>query len=252
MHERRLKGQVALVTGAAKRLGRAAALALARDGAALVVHYDSSADEAQSVCAEIETHGVRAFPIQASFQTGCDYDALVQAALDSAGRLDILVNSASVFPSDKIETIQWDMLTSTMQVNAWAPLVLSRAFARLCEAGRIINLLDTRIEGYDWHHVSYILSKHALAVLTRMMALEYAPQFTVNAVAPGLVLPPPGREDDYLERLKHTVPLKRHGDAEDIAAAIVFLARSSFVTGQVIYVDGGRHLKEYLDGPNPD
>jgi NAD(P)-dependent dehydrogenase (short-subunit alcohol dehydrogenase family) len=138
-----------------------------------------------------------------------------------------------------------------MEVNAWVPFVLSRAFAQRIGRGKIVNLLDTRLKGYDWTHVGYILSKHLLAVMTRMMALEFAPHITVNAVAPGLVLPPPGKDETYLQSLVHTVPLQRYGGAQDIADAVVFLIRSDFITGNVIYVDGGRHLYECSNGSNP-
>ncbi|MFQ6099414.1 MAG: SDR family oxidoreductase, partial [Armatimonadota bacterium] len=128
-------------------------------------------------------------------------------------------------------------------VNAYAPLALSRAFASQRVTGRIVNVLDARIRTYDWSHVAYILSKHMLAVLTRMTALDFAPDVTVNAVAPGLILPPPGEDEGYLKRCAESLPLKRHGDTEDVADAVVFLARSNFITGQVIYVDGGHHLR---------
>jgi NAD(P)-dependent dehydrogenase (short-subunit alcohol dehydrogenase family) len=116
----------------------------------------------------------------------------------------------------------------------------------------VINLLDTRIVGYDWSHVGYILSKDILYKLTRMAAIEFAPHVTVNAVAPGLILPPPGKNEDYLNRLANTVPLQKHGKAADIVDAIIYLVKSEYITGQVIYVDGGRHLKELSNGSNPD
>ena len=155
-----------------------------------------------------------------------------------------------------------------MEVNAWVPLALSRRFAaglgvtpglaRAARAprgtvphrprGSIVNLHDTHLAGYDFEHAGYILSKHVLANLTRMLALELAPGITVNAVAPGLILPPPGADESYLTANAHRVPLQRHGGPRDIAEAIVFLIRSDFITGQVIYVDGGRHLQGYADG----
>jgi NAD(P)-dependent dehydrogenase (short-subunit alcohol dehydrogenase family) len=137
-------------------------------------------------------------------------------------------------------------------VNAWAPFVLSRDFSRHVDRGKIINLLDTRITGYDRSHVAYVLSKRMLAVLTSMCALEFAPDFTVNAVAPGLILPPPGKDENYLAGLVKTVPLKKHGGPGDIVDAVLYLLKSDFVTGQTIYVDGGRHLGEEKHGPNSD
>lgn len=243
-----LRGKTALITGAAKRIGRAAALAFADEGVNIVIHYSSSRGKAEELVTELAERGVHSWTVQADFANPEEYDSLFSRMLDTTGPIDILVNNASIFPKDKIDSITFESFTRNMQVNAWAPFALSRAFAKQMKRGTIINLLDSRISGYDWAHVGYIWSKHVLAVMTRMMALEFAPDITVNAVSPGLILPPPGQDESYLERLVHTVPLKRHGTAEDIADAVVYLAGSSFVTGEVIYVDGGRHLKEYTDG----
>ncbi|MBN1459416.1 MAG: SDR family oxidoreductase, partial [Armatimonadetes bacterium] len=130
--------------------------------------------------------------------------------------------------------------------------VLTRTFALHARRGAVVNFLDTRVDGFDWKHVSYILSKHALLLLTRMTALEFAPDVRVNAVAPGLILPPPGQDEGYLEQQAHTVPLRRHGSAGDVTEAVLYLLRSEFVTGQVLFVDGGRHLMEYPSGSHSD
>ena len=111
-----------------------------------------------------------------------------------------------------------------------------------------MNLLDSRITDYDREHAAYHLSKRMLFALTRMLALELAPRTIVNAVAPGLILPPEGKDEDYLRRMAHTVPLNRHGDAGDIEQAVLFLLRCEFVTGQVIFVDGGRHMEGRVYG----
>jgi hypothetical protein len=243
-----LAGKTALVTGAGRRLGRAIASALAAEGMNLAVHYSSSAAEAEELCGVLEQQGVRAWPLGADFAESSAPESLIDRALAAAGSLDLLVNSASIFPPATLRELSLGDLTSVLQINTWAPFVLSRQFVERVGRGKIVNLLDTRVRGYDWGHVAYILSKHLLAVLTRMTAVQYAPQVTVNAVAPGLILPPPGKDHEYLDSLAHTVPLQRHGEANDIAEAVVFLARSSYITGQVIYVDGGRHLKEGLDG----
>jgi NAD(P)-dependent dehydrogenase (short-subunit alcohol dehydrogenase family) len=117
-------------------------------------------------------------------------------------------------------------------------------------SGKIINLLDTNISGHDRTHVAYIVSKQMLASLTKICALEFAPGITVNGVAPGLILPPNGKDETYLENLSKTVPLKRHGAPEDVSEAALYLLKSDFVTGQVVYVDGGRHLLEDGNGQN--
>ena len=247
-----LQGKTALITGAARRIGRATALALAAEGANVVIHYDRSAGPAASLQEELTGLGVQAWTLQAGFRRPEEYESLVDQALEAAGRLDLLVNNASMFPPDRLEDLELPNVMANMEVNAWAPFVLGRAFAGRVGRGQIINLLDSRLVGYEWTHVSYILSKHVLAALTNMMALQYAPGITVNAIGPGLILPPPGKDDSYLDQMTKTVPLKRHGDPTDVAEAIVYLAKSTFLTGQVIYVDGGRHLWEYVSGPHPD
>ncbi len=240
------QGKTAIVTGAARRIGRAISIALGAAGANLVIHdHESLHGECENLCDELEQFGVKSWIVSADFEKRDDYGSLIERALKAAGDLDILVNSAAVFSGDTLRDADFSNLTRHMQINAWAPLILSRDFARLTAKGQIINLLDTRISGYDWGHVSYILSKHALHVLTKMTAVEFAPAISVNAVAPGLILPPLGKDVAYLEELARTVPLKRHGSTRDVVDAVLFLLRSDFVTGQVVCVDGGRHLAEY-------
>jgi pteridine reductase len=248
MIDRPLAGRTALITGASKRIGRATALVLADEGVNIVVHYNRSDSEAKELMAELATRGVRVWSVAADFEKPQEYESLIQRTLDTAGALDILVNNASIFPPEKLDELTIGSLNTNVEVNAWVPFVLSRDFARLVGRGKIINMLDSRLSDTDWNHVGYILSKHVLAALTDMMAVAYAPNITVNGVSPGLILPPPGKDDSYLDQLIDTVPLKRHGSAEDIAAAILYLLKADFVTGEVIYVDGGRHLKEYGNG----
>jgi len=247
-----LAGRTALVTGAARRLGRATARALASEGANVIVHYGRSEAEAEGLAAELREGGREAWTLQADLEQPDEVEALIPRALEQAGGLQILVNNASVFPPGSLVEANLESLMRSIQVNAWAPFQLSRSFAGHVRRGTIVNFLDTRVAGYDWQHVEYILSKKMLAALTEMTAVQFAPDITVNAVAPGLILPPPGKDESYLEALKDTVPLKRHGEAEDIADAVLFLVKSDYVTGQVIYVDGGRHLLESGSGPNTD
>lgn len=247
-----LHGKTALVTGAAKRIGAAISLALAREGANVIVHYHGSSDEAGRLRDEIDAIGVRSWLLQANFGKPQEYETLIERSIETAGGLDMLVNNASLFPTDSLATVTFESIVQNMEVNAWVPFVLSRDFARLVGHGKIVNLVDSRTHDFDWTHVAYILSKHVLDVLTRVTALRYAPDITVNGVAPGLILPPPGEDQSYIDRLARTVPLKRHGSPEDIAEAVVYLLKSNFLTGEVINVDGGRHLKEYESGPRPD
>jgi len=238
-----LAGSTALITGAAKRVGRATALALAGEGVDIIVHFRESEAEASELMPELRERGVNSWAVRADMSTPQEYESLIARALDAAGSLDILVNNASIFSPDTLGDASFDSVMSNAQVNAWAPFVLSREFKRLAKRGTIVNVLDAKLAGLDTAHVSYILSKHLLAVLTEMTALEFAPDITVNAVAPALILPPPGKDQTYLDGLIDTVPLKRHGAPEDIADAVVFLAKSRFITGEIIYVDGGWHLR---------
>lgn len=232
------------MTGAARRIGRAVSLALAACGSNVVVHYSRSARDAEALVSELSRLGVRASALRADLGDPEEAEALVARAGEHTGRLDALVNNASVFEPETLESAALDHLERSVKVNAWAPFVLTRAFARRFGQGRVVNLLDTRVAGLDLAHVGYILGKHLLAVITRMAAAAYAPGLTVNAVAPGLILPPPGEDEAYLARLARGLPLRRYGSADDVARAVLFLLESDFVTGQVVFVDGGRHLLE--------
>ncbi|BDG05085.1 short chain dehydrogenase [Anaeromyxobacter oryzae] len=237
-------GTTALVTGGAKRIGRSVSLALASAGANVVIHHHRSEAAAQALAAELGRLGVQTAVLQADLEQPSEAELLVARARDLVGPIDILVNNASVFERDTLETAAFDRFVRSVKINAWSPFILTRAFARLFGQGRVVNLLDTRIAGLDLAHAGYILSKQLLLALTRMAAVAFAPGLTVNAVAPGLILPPPGEDEAYLERLAHDLPLKRHGAPEDVALAVLFLLQSRFITGQVIFVDGGRHLLE--------
>ncbi len=251
--QNKLRGKIALITGASRRIGRTIAIALAEEGVHIVAH-DRREREAETldVCNEVVECGAKSWNIAADLEKPEEYETLIARAMKAAGALDILVNNASLFLPNTLMDVGFGDVTRHMHVNAWTPLVLSREFARLARGGKIVNLLDTRISGYDPDHVAYILSKHMLSVLTKMCAVEFAPDITVNGVAPGLILPPPGKDENYLEQLAQTVPLKRRGGPEDVAEAALYLLRNDFVTGQVIYVDGGQHLMEGSHGPYSD
>ncbi len=251
-----LRGRVALITGGAKRLGRAIALGLAREGVSCVLHYSHSEREAEETAGEIRAigaasagAGARAWTLAARLEDPGEAAALFPRALEAAGEpVDILINNASIFPKDRLDEVTLERAAENLQVNALAPLALARAFAAQKRPGHILNLLDSRIADYDREHVSYHLSKRALFALTRMMALEFAPLVAVNALAPGLILPPPGETEDYLRALAHTNPLRRVGSPAGVVDAALFLLRSDFITGQVIFLDGGRFLRGSVYG----
>ena len=254
MESKKLQGRTFLVTGAAKRLGRTVALKLAQEGSNIVIHYRSSKDEAETFQNELQNLGVKAFAIQANMESPEQAQGLLPAAWKLAGAIDGLVNSASIFSKSTLMDFSADDLMNNIMVNSFAPLVLSRSFVELNRQRStekrpvIINFLDTRITDYDRENAAYHLSKRMLFTLTKMMAIEFAPAIRVNAVAPGLILPPKGQDQSYLEQLKSSNPLNDIGNPSQIADAVFFLACNEFITGQVIYVDGGRHLKGSVYG----
>ena len=237
-----LNGKTALVTGAGIRLGRAMSEALLQKGCHLAAHYHSSAVEAEEL-AESAPSGQRVVPIAADLASPGSGEALFQEAVDSLGHIDILINSASIFHESTLESFSDAELDENIRLHALAPLALMRAMARQQRPGVVINMLDTRILEYDAKHVAYHLSKRMLFSLTRMAALEFGPLLRVNAIAPGLVLPPPGKDASHLEALAPTNPLQTHGGPDDIVRAMLFLLESPFITGQIIFVDGGYHMK---------
>ena len=243
-----LKGKTALVTGASKRIGKAIALGLASQGTNVIIHYRKSEAEAEKVRGEIAALGAKSWLIKADLSDLASCKRLMDQAYDRAGKIDILINNASIFPLNKMSKIDTESLEREMSTNAWAPFTLGILLSEKTREGRIINLLDTRIAGYDFNHFSYYLSKRMLEILTNSMALKQAPNITVNAVAPGLILPPEGKDLNYLESKKGEVPLKRYGSVSDVVDAVLFLLKSDYITGQVIFVDGGKHLIQTIEG----
>jgi len=253
-----LRGRTALVTGAARRLGRAIAEALAREGADILVHYGHSAGEAEQTAAGLRALGVRSWTLGADLGDPAQAEALWDEARARAGSIDILVNSASSFPEDTLAGFTPAGLETSLRVNALAPVLLARRFAATpAAAGQagekpadrvIVNLLDSRALGRMRRHFSYQMSKRFLADFTRLLALELAPAVRVNAVAPGMILPPPGLGEEARRRLAATNLLARWGEPADVARAVLFLAGNDFITGQVLFVDGGGALKESLFG----
>ncbi len=241
-----LAGKTALVTGAAKRIGRAMALALAQNGVRVVVHYNQSDQDAVALCDEIQRLGVPAWPVKGDLLDTRQTESVFRNATAQAGPIDILINNASIFDRDTLWEATEESICRNMRIHAVSPLILARELGRQGRAGHIVNLLDTRVAIYDPVHASYGISKGALLALTGMLALELAPHIAVNAVAPGSILPPPGQSQAYLEKLAQANPMKRIGGPEDIVQTVLFLLRSRFITGQVIYVDGGIHMKGHI------
>ncbi|HUX77428.1 MAG TPA: SDR family oxidoreductase [Anaerolineae bacterium] len=234
-----------MVTGGAVRLGKALALALAEHGARVVVHYGSSAGPAQATVRQIQALGSDALAIQADLSQPGQTPSIVERAATHFGQVDILVNSAAIF-----EPGTWDDTTEAnwdrhFAINLKSPFFLSQAFAVHVgrgRAGHIVNIADWRGVRPGTGHVAYTLTKAALIAMTKSLAQALAPNIQVNAIAPGMILPPPGQDQAYLERWAHQIPAQRVGSPEEVARALIFLLRSDFVTGELIFVTGGQHL----------
>ena len=238
-----LAGQRALVTGAAKRIGRAVALRLAEAGADVVVQYRSSAHEAERTADDIRATGVQVWTLPGDLSVPEAAEDLMARAWETAGGLDILVNSAASFPGETVDEMTVDGLRAVLDLVAVTPLFLSRAFAARTRAGCIVNILDTRINAVDPAHAGYQLAKKMLASVTELSAAVFAPGIRVNGVAPGLVLPPPGLGEGHLTEREQLTLTGRHGDPGDVADAVVYLAGAKFVTGEIVRVDGGQHIR---------
>ena len=240
--------RVALVTGAAVRLGRRISLALCEAGFDMVLHYRSSRDEVEALAREVRALGRRAWTIGGDLSDLAHVARLFEEIEERAGRLDVLVNSAATFdeqPIDEVTAEDWERAVS---VNLRAPFFCIQRAARLmrgqAEGGCVVNMVDlsgrSPWPGYAVHGTS----KAGLAFLTRAAARELGPRVRVNAVAPGAILPPPGEDpegEEWAHRGDH-LPLARTGDPSDVCRAILYLVEADYVTGSVLYVDGGEHL----------
>lgn len=224
-------------------MGRACALAAAGAGADVVVHYRESRAEAEETAREIRGFGRKAWAMPYDLSDPEGSEPWFREIVEMVGTVQVLINSASIFPQDRWSDVSREDIIANLDVNALAPLSLIRAFASQGVDGAVVNLLDTRVVDRDSEHAGYHLSKRALLTITKDMASELAPGIRVNAVAPGVILPPPGKDETYLETLRGSNPLGAIGTPGQVAGAVLFLLGNDFVTGQVIYVDGGRHLK---------
>jgi NAD(P)-dependent dehydrogenase (short-subunit alcohol dehydrogenase family) len=239
--------RAALITGGAIRLGRAIAVALAHAGYDIAVHYNSSAGPAEATAAEIRALGVNCRIYQHDLRDAAGLDRFVRRVATDFPQLSVLVNSASGYQSGRIAETSLDSFDSQFAVNLRAPFFLMQAFAAHVQRNgltdaNIINIADNKIGFNQFEYAAYLLTKKGLAELTRMAALEFAPEVRVNAVAPGVVLPAQSRSDEYIAWRVQAIPLQRQGETAHITGAILSLLDNQFVTGQVWVVDGGESI----------
>jgi NAD(P)-dependent dehydrogenase (short-subunit alcohol dehydrogenase family) len=236
---------VALVTGAARRLGRAIALELASAGYDVAVHFNSSKADAEATAAEIRKRGRKAALVEGDLSNESQVDTIVPKAARELGALTVLVNNASVFKDDRIDTMtraSWDMHIET---NLRAPLVLAQAFAKQLPSGAegvIVNLLDQAVWKLTPQFLSYTVSKTGLWTLTRTLAQALGPRIRVNGVGPGPTLKAAQQSEANFAKQVDATLLKRAPTPEDIAGAVRYLVSAKAVTGQMIAVDSGEHL----------
>ena len=230
------------------RIGKAISLALAGEGCDVVLHYGTSQDEAEAAATEVERLGRKALTVSADLSEPIEAARRIFDTADSLGGADILVNSAAIFedaPLGEMTESHWDR---HLTINLKAPAFLCREFARRLPAarrGHILNLADWRAETPPVDYFAYTISKAGIVALTKSLAQSLAPTIQVNAIAPGAILPPPASNDreQWASSKRPQIPLDRVGSIDDIADAALYLVRSSFVTGEVLHVTGGEHLR---------
>lgn len=242
-----IKGSTAIVTGAAKRVGKSIALALAKKGANIILHYNHSEEEAQTTAKLLEKEGVKVYCIRADLSQVKDIENFVSQALAKAGKIDILVNAASQFneiPFADITEADWN---SHLNVNLKGIFFLSQHAAKSMlkqKKGKIVNIIDAHISRPYLNYLPYLVSKSGLVGLTYCLARELAPHIQVNGVSPGPVLMQPTWSPETVREIIDTVPLQHIGSPEDIANGVVFcIEGTDFMTGAIIPIDGGQRLK---------
>lgn len=233
----------ALITGGSDRIGKAVAIHLAKQGYHLVLHYNSAKEKAENLQMHIESiYKVKVELLQINFLEENDFDRIFEDFKKKNITIEVLVNCASDFIPSSFNERGSELFDKEMTINLKIPYLLTKAFARVFGKGNIINFVDTKVAKNKTVHLDYILSKKLLKDFTKISAVELAPNIRVNAIAPGLILPPEGKDESYLLNLAKDIPLKTIGNLDEILKAFQFILDSYFFTGQILYIDGGEHL----------
>jgi len=236
-----------LITGAAKRIGREIALKLAADGWNIAIHYNQSEQDALDLAASIRDLGQSAVLIKGNLSKPADVETLFIKARDALGVITALVNNASLFEKDTLETLTEDSFSPHMNINLLAPALLTQAFAAQTDLPtqsniNIVNIIDQRIHNLRPDFLSYTLSKSALWTLTQTTAMSLAPRIRVNAIGPGPTLQSKRQSKEQFSRQAQQVPLQRGATPDEIANGVLFFTNNSSITGEFIAMDGGQHL----------
>ncbi len=236
--------KTALVTGASKRIGKSITEHLAEQGWNVIVHYYSSEKMAGEFVGKLKSkYPDQLFhPVKSNLEDMAEVASFIPDVISRFGDFQLLINNASVFNAGYLKETSLELFDKQIDVNLKAPFFLIRDFANLCKAGNIINLVDTRVTTNKSNFAAYSISKKALWELTKMAALEFAPQIRVNAIAPGVTLAPEDKDENYLLELANNIPMKRPGGVAPIIESIEYILNNESLTGQLLFADGGENL----------
>jgi len=236
--------KTALITGAAKRLGKEMSIHLASLGWNIAIHYNTSETEAKLFLDELAgSYPDQQFELfKADLNQSNEVEQLIPKVVETMGTIDLLINSASVFEPAKLSQTTTELFDRHMNINFKAPFILSRNFARNFNSGIIVNIVDSRIVTNKSNFAAYSLSKKTLWEMTKMAALEFGPEIRVNAIAPGLILAPEDKDEDYLWKLADHIVMKRPGGLKPILDSLDYILNNDYLTGQLLFCDGGENL----------
>lgn len=231
-----------LITGGAKRVGAVLARFFSAKGYDIALHYNHSESEAKLLQQEIGKTGVKCMLFRHDLSDIAGFDTLLEKVALSFPECNALVNNASVFERGEFMQTSEELFDRQFAINLKAPFFLTQAFANRFKTGHVVNILDTDIVQNQVSHFAYLMSKKSLADFTKMAARSLGPSISINAVCPGCILPSDQNEEAYEQKMQSLVPLKSHPDAEDVAQAVYWLLQQRHITGQLIFVDGGKHV----------
>lgn len=236
-----MERKAALITGGSERIGKSIALSFAEKGFDIAIHYSRSETKAEGAKLEIENEGVRCLIFKNDFSDPSQVKSLVTDVFKELN-LFCIVNNASVFEPSSLKESNYTEFENTFNINFFAPFILTREFAKNVLKGHIINILDTKISQNKTEHFNYLLTKKFLQSFTEMSAVQLAPGIRVNGIALGPILPPPGKDVNYLKEVASKTPIGIPGSLKDIGDTIKYFIDNEYVTGQIIYLDGGENL----------
>lgn len=237
-----MNSPAALITGAGTRLGSLFARHMATLGYDLALHCNASLNGAQQLAQELRNSGRQCEVFAQDFNESFDSDGFIAKVQGRFANLECIINNASAYEAALSQKTSRELLESQFRVNFVTPYLLAGSFARGVGKGQVINILDNKIAYHQYQYSAYLLSKKTLAEFTRMAALEFAPNIRVNGIAPGVTLPGESRTDAYLDWRIDGIPLKKKGSYTQLTAALTYILQNDFVTGQILFVDGGESL----------